>query len=256
MSHYPDLIILPNQVHLWYISYNIHFIDKTFLVKNELDRASAFRFDVHQNQFLMYRCALRHILAAYYRIAPQNLVISYNRYGKPYLSDNRLNLEFNLSHSSDMAILAITQKNAIGVDIEQIKPFDNVENLVNRYFSMAEQKLFHLIPSKKKLESFYEIWTRKEAYIKAIGKGLSFPLDHITVSFCDDYPPRIISIESSAEEAIYWSMHSLNHQNDGEEYKIACAIHNEMSAVVRFDYNEITKNYCNSSDIDCLSINF
>lgn len=249
MSHYPNFVILPNEVHLWYISYNMHLIDKTCLVKNELDRADAFRFNVHRNQFLMYRSALRHILAVYYKIAPQNLVINYNRYGKPHLSDNRLNLEFNLSHSSDMAILAITQKNAIGVDIEQIKPFDNLEDLVNRYFSIAEQKLFYLTTSKKKLESFYEIWTRKEAYIKAIGKGLSFPLDHITVSFCDDYPPRIISIESSTEEATYWSMHSLNHQNDGEEYKIACAVHNKISVMVSFNYNEINKIYYSSADL-------
>ena len=96
--------------------------------------------------------------------------------------------------------------------------------------------MLFLLPSDKRLIAFYEIWTRKEAYIKAIGKGLSFPLDHFTVSFSDNYPPRIISVKSEIQEAKYWSMHCFSYYNNGEKYEAACTVRNKISKILRYEY--------------------
>lgn len=231
-----NLTLLSNQIHLWCIPYNVNLIDKTCLAKAELERANTFKFDIHRDYFLMYRSTLRHILSTYQDISPQDLVFHYSKYGKPYLLNNVNNIHFNLSHSSNMAILAITKGAFIGVDIEHVKPLENLEDLVKRFFSETEQKIFFLLPKHMRLTSFYEIWTRKEAYIKAIGKGLSFPLDHFTVSFSDDYPPRIVDLKFSKDDINHWSMHCFTYTHNGNKYESACVVRNQLAQVLTYEY--------------------
>ena len=232
--------IFQNEVHLWLIPFNSLFINEKYLTNDEFNKINSFKFKVHKVRSKVYYSALRHILAVYHdKIEPQNIIITKNKYGKPYLLQNKLELYFNLSHSNNLAILAIAKNHPVGVDIEQIIQFENLEPIVKRFFTKNEYKNFISLPKNKRLVAFYEIWTRKEAYIKAIGKGLSFPLDNFTVSFYKNFPPRIISIKSSKNEAKSWFMYTEKYQFYKYKYEIACTVRNTIKKVLKFNYSHL-----------------
>ncbi|HKG53037.1 MAG TPA: 4'-phosphopantetheinyl transferase superfamily protein, partial [Anaerolineales bacterium] len=134
----------------------------------------------------------------------------YNQYGKPFLAPEFSSylLNFNLSHSGSMALYAITRNMEIGVDIECIQSDFEYEEIAQRFFSVNEVAVLRTIPTEKKLEAFYNCWTRKEAYIKALGKGLSLPLDSFEVSFAPWESPLLIT-KAGPQERSLWTLLNL-----------------------------------------------
>ena len=124
------------------------------------------------------------ILSLYLLIAPEAIHFHYNAYGKPELSKNinNIDLQFNVSHSENIAIYGITCHNLIGVDVEYIRPMPEAENLARRFFTRKESEKITTLPSTDKHKEFFTLWTGKEAYLKAIGKGINGGLDRVEIS--------------------------------------------------------------------------
>lgn len=155
---------------------------RLLLSHDELDRADRFMSAVHRARFTAARATLRRLISMYVQTPPHELSFNYGEHKKPSLAHpNSYELEFNLSHSEDIALYAFTKSHPLGIDIEKIRAsFDPA--LAKRFFSSLEyDSLLHL-PEREQNDSFYRIWSRKEALIKAVGKGLSIPLASFSVS--------------------------------------------------------------------------
>jgi 4'-phosphopantetheinyl transferase len=170
-----------NSIQLWLI--DIQSFDLTKIIEllstEEIQKGESYHFSEDRNKFLICRGVLRFLIGHYLGISGHEIIFSYNKFGKPEIAIP--NLFFNLSHSGDFGLLAFSKKVPIGVDLELIRPFD-YESIIKTIFSPVEQTLFQTIPDELKTRAFYLLWTQKEALIKGIGKGLSFPLTDFSVS--------------------------------------------------------------------------
>lgn len=143
----------------------------TLLSPDEVKRAERFHFPLHRKRYIITRGLLRKILNLYTKIASDQIVFTYGPHGKPYLADNTFNLQFNISHSADMAVFAFTTLQEIGVDIEKIEPGFK-EEVAKRFFSKEEYVQLMALSGHEQIKRFYQIWCRKEAVIKTLGQGL------------------------------------------------------------------------------------
>lgn len=144
---------------------------KKSLSEHELEKASRFRFIEDQHRYIVTHATLRTILGRYLKSEPAEIEFASNTFGKPSLSEKYEKIHFNLSHSKGLSALAFSSKPEIGVDIEIIDPKFNFEMIANAHFSKAENRFLHT----EKMESsnrFYTLWTRKEAFLKAVGIGI------------------------------------------------------------------------------------
>ena len=207
-----DLVVAGNEVHVWRAQLGLPLSQvqrlRGILTDDELDRANRFSFEIDRQRFIVARGTLRSILSRYLTIYPGYLRFYYNQYGKPFLAPEFSSylLNFNLSHSGSMALYAITQNMEIGVDIERIHSDFEYEEIAQRFFSVNEVAILRTIPTEKKFEAFYNFWTRKEAYIKAHGKGLSLPLDSFDVSFAPWESPMLLIAEDEPQERSLWTL--------------------------------------------------
>lgn len=204
-----DPIIQPGQVDLWRIFLNlppesVKTLAST-LTADETGRAARFRFPADRNRYIAAHGALRDILARYLNREPGQVRFSANQYGKPTLPG--CPLEFNLSHSGDFALVAVTRGRKVGVDVERFRPDVDFERLASRFFSSREAAELTAFPAAQRLAAFFRCWTRKEAYIKAQGLGLSLPLKDFDVSLGD--PALLYATRPDAEEAGHWRVFSL-----------------------------------------------
>lgn len=176
---------------------------------DEQQRADRFHFERDRQHFIASRGMLRCILSSYLDLPPESLGFQYGATGKPALTEDRNpgDLRFNLSHSRALALYAIVLHHEIGVDIEHTSPVRDVETLARRFFSRQEYETLRSLPEQQKLGAFYNCWTRKEAYIKACGDGLSQPLDRFDVSLAPDEPAQLLSINGSPVGASRWYLH-------------------------------------------------
>lgn len=149
---------------------------------NEKQRAARFKFDRHRHRFIAAHAACRLILGRYIDNKPDMLEFQFNEHGKPYLTTNPTHIEFNLSHSQDRALIGINQHAAIGVDIEYTGRHPEWYKLARRFYSPDEIDYLFQQPENQQRDIFFQIWTRKEAYIKALGTGLSTPLPSFSVT--------------------------------------------------------------------------
>ena len=154
---------------------------------------------------------LRTILGHYLKMRPGQLRFRYSYYGKPYLAeeDNREDLRFNLSHSGDLVLIAVTRGRDVGVNIERIRQDVLDEGIAERFFSQLEVATLRSLPADLQAGAFFNCWTRKEAYIKARGEGLSLPLDKFDVSLAPGEPARLLETRIGSEETSDWSMQEL-----------------------------------------------
>lgn len=150
------------------------------LSKDERDRSNKFRFQKDEYEYIVSRGFLRTVLSSYLNLSPENLKFSYGSFGKPFLSDESTRLKFNLSHSSELTLIAVNRNDEIGIDLEFVKDIDDRTELAKNLFTDNEIELLNNAHDSN--EVFFQIWTRKEAIIKAVGKGLSLPLNLIDVS--------------------------------------------------------------------------
>ena len=189
----------------------------------ERERAGRFCFRKDRERFVAARGLLRTILARYLEVAPNQLRLSSNSHGKPALAleSGGDRLCFNVAHSHRMALFAVTRQKEIGVDIERIRPDLANEMIARRFFSPHEVATLLALPENLRREAFFTCWTRKEAYVKARGEGLSFPLDLFTVSLAPGDLPALLRVEGNVQESSRWSLHNLC---PGPDYVAALAI--------------------------------
>ncbi|HTV43472.1 MAG TPA: 4'-phosphopantetheinyl transferase superfamily protein [Candidatus Sulfotelmatobacter sp.] len=148
---------------------------KETLAPDELERAARFHFEIDRNRFIAGRGILREILGSYLGIRPERLQFDYSPHGKPTLkaSSTRPPLHFNLGHSVDLILIAVTRACPLGIDVEWVRPIPDLENIATRYFSTREAAELMALPEERRPRAFYQLWTRKEACLKASGEGLS-----------------------------------------------------------------------------------
>jgi 4'-phosphopantetheinyl transferase len=214
-SRWAPLQLAGQEIHVWASPLNIGSgaLDTfaTTLLPDEKERAERFKFDVHRNRFIAGRGALREILGQYLQVNPADLRFSYSPNGKPVLAEQFANsgIHFNLAHSEDMALFAVTRIGPVGVDVECVRPIKNVEELVARFFSSRENELFQNVPADEKPASFFNLWTRKEALLKATGEGITRSLSLVEVSFLQGESARLLAVSGDAAKAAQWSLREL-----------------------------------------------
>lgn len=204
-----------DEVHIWRIP--LVLVEETFaqarrlLAPEECSRADRFHFEKDRVHFIAARSAMRRILGLYTTLPPEKLLFSYSVHGKPDLVvESGADLQFNLSHSHELALLAVTRQRPIGVDIEYIRPNVMGEKIAERFFSKREVEMLNRLPARLQPIAFFNCWTRKEAYIKALGKGLSYPLEKFAVSLAPEESARLLWIENAPEEPKRWKLEELH----------------------------------------------
>ncbi|MEW6157222.1 MAG: 4'-phosphopantetheinyl transferase superfamily protein, partial [Verrucomicrobiota bacterium] len=192
---------LKGVIHVWYVRPQIReenlAVWARHLSLDELCRAQRFRSPLHQSRFVACRGMLRELLAQYLRRDPERLVLCYGPFGKPELamSSSRERLHFNLAHCDDVVLFGFCKECELGVDIEQIRPLPEAEEIARRYFSANEFRCWQSLPAGEKLAAFYHCWTRKEAVLKARGWGIGTGLDAFEVSLSPD-KAAVVHMES------------------------------------------------------------
>lgn len=190
------------------------------LSEDERARANRFYFQKDHDRFTIARARLRLVLSFYLDIPAQQLQFQYSQTGKPSLVDQP-SLCFNLSHSHQLALYAVAWNREVGIDVEQIRPDRDCESIAARFFSAQEQATLSQLSPDLKLQGFFNCWTRKEAFVKAIGKGLSLPLDQFAVSLSPDEPARLLQVDWGAPQQVnQWVIEALDV---GAEYAAAVA---------------------------------
>lgn len=218
----PHSEISEHEVYVWRIamvqSEPVRRYYRNFFSLDEIERADRFHFDKDRNRFTIARGALRELLGGYLKIAPNQLSFVYGVQGKPALAEpyNSSGLHFNLSHSGDIALLAVTRNREIGVDVEQIRADFASEDIAARFFAPEECAKLKTLPLHQRPDAFFSCWTRKEAYIKARGKGLSIPLDSFEVAFAPGEKPALVQVKTGDDNFSRWRMYALD---PGEGYK-------------------------------------
>ena len=222
-----DLTVSSNEVHVWRASLDlpvscVQSLQHT-LAADELSRAERFYFQKDRQHFIVTRGLLRAILSRYLDIEPGQLRFCYSPYGKPALATTpgQETPSFNVSHSHGLALYAVTRGREIGIDLERVRADLDCEQIAARFFSPRENAVLRALPAKLKPEAFFNCWTRKEAYIKARGGGLSFPLDQFDVSLAPGEPTTLLNTRGDPQEATRWSLRTLT---PGPGYVAALAV--------------------------------
>jgi 4'-phosphopantetheinyl transferase len=220
-----DLCLTPGEVHVFRLTLAPEAAHlsrlSAFLSVEERGRAARFLFDEIRRAFIAARGQMRQVLGSLLEQPPAALHFETGARGKPYLPGS--DLQFNLSHSGEMALLAVTLHREVGVDIEWTARSVDFEGIAPRFFAAGEVQAFTALPDRERRRAFFTIWTRKEAYIKACGQGLYLPLHSFTVSHTD---PPTISVPG-------YSIHALD---PGPGYAAALVVEGEIGKVSTWDW--------------------
>jgi len=206
-----EIQISGREVHVWSVRTDSHDAAarlKWVLSPEEGKRAGRFRFDHLRDSFTLGRAVLRALLGAYLRVAPEGIRFRSGPMGKLALEPDR-GLQFNLSHSHGLASYAFTLGSEIGIDIERIRPLANYEDIARCFFGHVEVADLLSLPAPERQRAFFLCWTRKEAYLKAIGTGLATPLDRFRVTFLPGDSPSVTQSLGNPEAQQPWSLHDL-----------------------------------------------
>jgi 4'-phosphopantetheinyl transferase len=205
----------PGEVHVWFAR-----LDRTparltrmrtILSPDEIARADRFYMEVHRNRFIVARALLRDLLAGYLGQPPGAIRFEYNEWGKPALAPGLApnDLRFNLSHSQDLAMYAFVLEREVGVDLEMIRAEVANERVAENFFSRREVETLRALPREHQAEGFFNCWTRKEAYVKARGQGLSIELDSFDVSLAPGEEAKILR----GDDCLGWSLVSFEPED-------------------------------------------
>jgi 4'-phosphopantetheinyl transferase len=182
---------------------------KKLLSIDEQDRAGRFHFERDRHRFSAARGALRAILGRYLGIEPRAITFDYGPQGKPSLAMATPWLRFNVSHSKGLALIAISYGRELGVDVEFVRSLARGPRISERFFSPREAEAIRSVPEHLQERAFFACWTRKEAYIKARGGGLSIPLDGVEVSVDPREPPALLGVRDDPDGPLSWGMKEL-----------------------------------------------
>ena len=205
----PPLTVLPGEVHVW-LSFLTGDDDRLTRFKNmlspdELARADRLRDQKACETFIAGRSFLRETVARYLGKDPASLRFITGDQGKPRLADDGP-LRFNISHSGDLCILAVTVGSEVGIDLELRRDDLPYRDMARRYFSPRERDELFSLTDQEQLDAFYRCWTRKEAWLKGCGTGFTQPSDSFDVSLLPGHPPALIAHRTLPGEPARWSL--------------------------------------------------
>ena len=242
-NHPPEFLILDyGEVHVWRATLDlpisrVQALEQS-LAADERTRANKFHFPKDRTHFIVARGALRAILGRYLSRDPRTLRFCYNQYGKPTLAGEAGSdsLFFNVSHSHEMALYAVSRNLNIGVDIEYMRMDIECEQIAVRFFSPSEVNMLLAVPKGVQHEAFFNCWTRKEAYIKGRGLGLSLDLNQFDVSSTPGEAAAILNIREEGQDVSRWSLHALS---PGPGYKAALAVEGHPSNIKCWQWTRV-----------------
>jgi 4'-phosphopantetheinyl transferase len=232
-------ILSDNEVHVWRVDLermSLANVDAA-LAENDRTQAARFRFEIDRQRFLIARASLRIILSQYLQLAPCSLEFKAGPQGKPELvaSQTKIDLRFNLSHSRDLALIAISLGRDVGVDLEFMREDFAGDEIAERFFSQNEIAQLKTVAPELRSLAFFNCWTRKEAYIKARGDGLSFPLDQFDVSLSPDSRAALFGNRLDPTETARWDLVELTPAPD---YVAAIAIEKGWRNLRRWSFDQ------------------
>jgi 4'-phosphopantetheinyl transferase len=208
--------VAPAEIQVWRINLASPAAEiarlEILLSAGEKNQAAQFHFDRDRRRFIVRRTVLRQLLVANLGLPPEQIQIESAGLQKPKIAaaQNPRDLRFNTSHSGDVALVALATNCEIGVDIEQHRALPDAGGLALNFFSDLENRLLARLPEHQRLEGFFNCWTRKEAFVKAVGQGLSYPLKNFSVELSPGKPAAILENSDAAEPAEKWSVRSLD----------------------------------------------
>jgi 4'-phosphopantetheinyl transferase len=206
------LKLSPGDVHLWQATLDERLAIelKYLLSQDEQTRADRFHFEKDRNDYVAARVLLRTLLTVYLGIDSDQLRFAYADKGKPYLEESGSSgIKFNLAHSHGRALYAFSNGREVGVDLEFMREDLADEKVAERFFSTGEIDSLKAVGPELRKEAFFNCWTRKEAYIKACGEGLSMPLNEFDVSLAPNEPAALLRNRRLPAEADRWTMRSI-----------------------------------------------
>ena len=207
---------------------------EAFLAADERERAERFRHEPSRTAYVVARAALRRIVGAYLDNDPESVRFAYSASGKPCLADpdGGARLQFNLSHSGEWAVYAFAINRPVGVDVEEIRQMPDLMDIARRFFAASEYAALRSLEGAGRLESFFACWTRKEAYLKARGLGLSASMSEFVVSVSASEPPRLLAERENPGEAHRWAFRTVDV---GPGYAGAVVVEGQPARVRFFD---------------------
>jgi 4'-phosphopantetheinyl transferase len=244
LSVQPELA--EGEVHIW--SMNLDFPIRTYpelyelLSNDERERAQNYRLAIHRNRFIMGRATLRILLSSYSGVEPARLIFSYGPWGKPELvpSSQGSTLRFNLSHSEGWTLYAITNKDAVGIDLERIRKNVNIDRIAIQYFSPREIEELQRLPDSLRRHVFFQCWSGKEAFLKACGQGLALPLHRFDVCVAPDGLLMQLHLPPEIAAGQRWQLYSIPC---APEYAAALAVQGDECLIKCWNWPVIpTKN--------------
>lgn len=208
------LLLAANELHVWRVALALSERRLEQLLRQldttETARAERFHFERDRRRFLAARGQLRELLGFYVGLPPAEVRFRYGERGKPFLDlEQGPDIRFNLAHSGDLALVAVSRGHEVGVDLEEIRPVVTEAEIAERFFSPTEVVELRSLPPVEHRTAFYRCWTRKEAYLKGVGDGIAFGLDQFSVSFAPGVPPELLDTPLDPPEAARWSFYHL-----------------------------------------------
>ena len=224
-----------DEVHVWQTNLDLAAYGfaqlRQILSWDERARADRFHFEIDRRRGIIGRGYLRLLLGQILDLPANEVRLEYDEFGKPGLIPGQgRRLEFNVSHSGELILIAIATGRAVGVDVERIRTDLDPDSIAAQFFSASERKILAALPGPARCRAFFACWTRKEAYLKAKGVGLSLPLDQFDVSFLPDEEPQLLATRPDPAEALNWKLQALDVAADyaaalaaaGSNWKLKC----------------------------------
>jgi 4'-phosphopantetheinyl transferase len=234
------MLVFPvNRVDIWIVDLNQAATEApgaSILSIDEQERAARFHFEKDRIHFSRCRSALRNLLAVYLTMPPDEIHFDYQANGKPQLAaeKNPNALQFNVSHSGGLALIAIGSEHRLGVDIEKMRRDIDAERLAERFFSVRERAGLREFADDLRVRGFFACWTRKEAFLKATGTGLSFPLADFSVTTHPDRSPELEELEGDLDVGKQWLLKDLGV---GDDHHATVAIEHPQARIETYIWN-------------------
>lgn len=226
------LVLSDNKIHVYLIQFDLFNSEKCiqYLLDDERVRADKLKIEEKKNQFVITRSVLRLLLSSVIGKENQEIGFIYGEHGKPSIKESidGKPIEFNISHSGNYALIAITLSNKVGVDIEEVNIDTDHQSLSKRFFSESEKNELIRLGNELQLDAFYRIWARKESFIKATGKGVAFGLDRFSVTLDETIDGGMEVLTSTPLDDKWFCYDLINLDN----YKTALTTCNKTCDVV------------------------